>query len=180
MSLEQYSLLLTIGVALLTTSIVLAVLVPTLRQRVLALGYPAIIFATLTLSLSAVLGALVYEFVYLTPVCVLCWWQRVFLFPVVVIAAAALYSKEEKAHLAIGALSLGGLGFALYHYWNHYQGLVVGTIVALPCDAGSLLGACSQSPVLTFGFVTIPLMGVATFISLTLLSFLAHKGVRVY
>lgn len=176
MTLEQYSLLLSLGLAVLTVLVLVGALVPPLRARVIGLGYLPIMAVILGISGAAVVGALIYQLAYLTPVCELCWWQRIFLFPVAIVSGAALVTRSRDAHVPIAVLSAIGLAYALYHYWYHYQGLVLGNVLALPCSSGGLLPACTESPILTFGFVTIPLMGIAVFSMLLLLCGLARAA----
>lgn len=176
MTLEQYSLLLSLGLAVLTVLVLAGALVPPLRERVIGLGYLPIMAVILGISGAAVVGALIYQLAYLTPVCELCWWQRIFLFPVAIVSGAALVTRSRDAHVPIAVLSAIGLAYALYHYWYHYQGLVLGNVLALPCSSGGLLPACTESPILTFGFVTIPLMGIAVFSMLLLLCGLARAA----
>lgn len=178
MTLDQYSALLSFGLGALLLTAVLVAVVPPLRSRVLSLGYPVLMGAVFGISLAAVVGALVYQLGYFTPVCELCWWQRVFLFPTLVISGAALYTRSRDAHVPIAILSVFGLAYALYHYYYHYQGLVLGNVLSLPCSTGGLLPACTESPILTFGFVTIPLMGASTFAVLLILCGLLAAGKR--
>lgn len=178
MTLDQYSVLLSIGLIGLVLATALVTLVPALRHRAVALGYQYTMLAVFIVSAGAIVGALIYQLAYLTPVCELCWWQRVFLFPTAVISGAALVTRSRDAHVPIAILSAFGLAYALYHYYYHYQGLVLGNILSLPCSSGGLLPACTESPILTFGFVTIPLMGVATFAILLALCWLAAAGKR--
>lgn len=178
MTIDQFSALITLGLlslsALLVLSSVLYVLVPAVRRHLQTLSYAHILVAIGLVSLASIVGALIYQLVYLTPVCELCWWQRIFLFPISVIALVAVWYRTREAHITIAILSALGLFYAVYHYYYHFQGLVLGNTLALPCSSGGLLPACTDSPILTFGFVTIPFMGILVFGSMLLLTVFAH------
>ena len=184
MSLETYSAVISIGLFILTVKVVMVALgsvaSESFRDRVLAFGYRGYMFGILLVSLAAVVGAMIYQIVYATPVCELCWWQRVFLFPIVVIAGVAVWcgvaTRRAYAHISVAILSLLGLGVAVYHYYFHLQGLILKNVIAVPCGGNGILAVCGDSPILTFGFVTIPLMGMLTFIVLLILALLAGKA----
>ena len=120
------------------------------------------------------LGALTYQYGYSTPVCILCWWQRIFMFPVEIIMLIAIIYKTAKSHLMTFILSGIGFMFASYHYYYHFKGYVLGQIVSLPCDVGGLLPACTENNgILVFGFATIPFLSLLAFASILLLSYKA-------
>jgi disulfide bond formation protein DsbB len=116
--------------------------------------------------------------VYQTPVCELCWWQRIFLYPTSVITLVALWFKTRETHVTVAILSALGLYIACYHYYYHFQGYVLGKTLSIPCSFGGLLPACTNSPILVFGFVTIPFMGIMIFASLLILTFCAFTTQR--
>ncbi len=118
----------------------------------------SMVTAALTLYYSDVLG---FE------PCPLCWWQRVFLYPQVVLFALALWRGIPVRLISI-ALSVIGLGFALYHH--ALQMLPAG---ALPCPATG--PSCSQITLLEYGYITYPLMAASLFAFLIVLMF-AHKA----
>lgn len=180
MTLDQYSALLSLGLFAITgitlLSLILSFFVPRVRRHLLAQPYERYLLAIGFLSLASIVGALVYQVAYLTPVCELCWWQRVFLFPIAIVAFVAYWYKTREAHVTAAILAVLGLFYALYHYYFHFQGLVLGNQLALPCSAGGLLPACTESPILTFGFVTIPFMGILVFTTTLILAYLAHRA----
>ncbi len=180
MNLDQYSLLLTLGLfavsGILLACSVLYAIVPRVRRHIDRHAYRSFLIAIATLGLSSIVGALIYQLVYLTPVCELCWWQRIFLFPIAIIALVAIWYRSKEAHLTVAILSAIGLFYAAYHYYYHFQGLVLGNKLALPCSSGGLLPACTDSPILVFGFVTIPFMGILVFTSMLVLAYFAHRA----
>lgn len=182
MTLDQYSVLLTVGLfalfGILIVSAALYLLVPGIKKHIQSHSYANFLAALGLVSATSIAGALIYQLVYLTPVCELCWWQRIFLFPISIIALVALWYRTKEAHITIAILSAFGLFYAAYHYYYHFQGLVLGNTLALPCSSGGLLPACTDSPILTFGFVTIPFMGILVFSSMLILALFAHTRAK--
>ena len=182
MSLELFSTILTIGSmavsAVLLISLVLFQVSAKFREHVYTHSYWRFLTAMGVLSVVSIAGALIYQLVYLTPVCELCWWQRIFFFPISVISLVAFWRKSKEAHITIAILAALGLFYASYHYYYHFQGLVLGNKLALPCSSGGLLPACTDSPILIFGFVTIPFMGILMFLSMLILAYFAQKVLK--
>jgi disulfide bond formation protein DsbB len=129
----------------------------------------------LALSFFAALGGLVGSLVYSEVIgfepCVLCWIQRLFMYPQVLLFGLGLWWKE-KAILAYGcALSiLGGL-VALYHSYTQLGGHSL-----TPCTSDG--GACSKIYVLEFGYITIPMMSLTLFLILIALYIAARRRTR--
>lgn len=146
----------------------------TARRKLESIPYERYIVALAAISLVSIAGSLTYQLVYLTPVCELCWWQRIFLYPVSVITLVALWYKTRETHVTVAILSAFGLWYALYHYYYHFQGFVLGNTLTLPCSYGGLMPACTDSPILVFGFATIPFMGIMVFGSMLMLAWFGH------
>lgn len=126
-------------------------------------------------SLGAALTTLYYSEVLGIAPCVLCWWQRVFLYPQVFLLGLAAWRKD--ATMALYSILLSGLGLlvALYHH-----ALQMGWVVTAPCAAGGGVVSCTQRLLFEFGYVTYPLMAVSVFIFLIVLMFFvrAYSSVR--
>ncbi|MEX2013864.1 MAG: disulfide bond formation protein B [Parcubacteria group bacterium] len=129
-------------------------------------GKNAMVLAGL-ISLVAVLGSLFYSEVVGFEPCVLCWWQRVFLYPLVIIFGVALWKKATSAFLYATPLALGAAIIAAYHSYVYMGGASI-----LPCTA--LGGACSKIYVMAFGYITIPMMSLTIALYILLLAW-AHK-----
>ena len=103
--------------------------------------------------------------------CWLCWWQRVFLYPQVLMLGAAYFMKEKTFALYGIVLSIPGFIVAAY---QHY--VQMGGTELVGCPAGG--GDCGQRFVFEFGFVTFPLMAAALFLFLIALYAYLYKGAR--
>lgn len=120
-------------------------------------GQWLMIFAAWLVATVSMLGALFFgEVMQLSP-CVLCWWQRICMFPLVLILPAALFPLDLKVVRYVLPLAAGGWLFALFHVL-----LMAGVIPAdlKPCTRGI---PCSERVIEWFGFVTIPLLSLLAF-----------------
>jgi len=180
MNLELYSLFLTLAcIALILVTAVSLVgyfSLSTWKSKMLLVDYFDYIKAIGALSLIATIGTLIYQFYYLTPVCEYCWWQRIFMYPIDFVALGSIMLKNKKNELIIVGLALVGAVFAGLHYYFHYKAIILSQDVALPCSSVGIIPSCTESPVLIFGFVTIPLMALVVFLSILWLCFLAFKS----
>ncbi len=183
MSLHVYSTFLTIGsIGIFTILLGIGIgylCSAKIRQSVKKISYEHYLVALIVLSSVSVVGSLIYQLIYMTPVCELCWWQRIFLYPVSIIAIVALWFRTRESHITIAILSAFGLWYASYHYYFHFQGFVLGNKLSIPCSYGGLMPACTSSPILIFGFATIPFMGIMVFGSMLILTALAHTKLEV-
>jgi len=122
---------------------------------------PTLIFAAWLMATVAALGALfMSEVMDLVP-CVLCWWQRIFMFPLVLILALGLFPFDPKVTRYALPLAVIGLGLAAFHVL-----LTVGIIpeALAPCRQGI---PCKTIQIEWFGFVTIPLLSLLAFLTIT-------------
>ena len=117
----------------------------------------ALIFAAWLIASIATLGALFLGEVMGVPPCNLCWYQRIFMFPLMLILPLGLFPFDRR--MIRYALVLAGPGWliALFH-----QLLALGVIPESikPCMPGI---PCSETTLRWFGFVTIPTLSLAAF-----------------
>jgi len=110
---------------------------------------------------AATAGSLFYsEIAKYTP-CDLCWWQRIFMYPQVLIFGLALKKKLDVWPIVRWMSIIGGL-VALVHYATQWQSN------ATSCIAGD--PACLAKYVFQFGYITIPLMALTVFALVLFLS----------
>ena len=130
-----------------------------------------LVFLAWLLATLSTLGALFLgEIMGYTP-CQFCWYQRIAMFPLVLVLAAGLFPFDPK--VIRYALPLAFVGWLLAVF---QMALVVGLIPesVTPCQKGV---PCSELQVVWFGFISIPLLSVLAFSSITALLFSAHfKG----
>ena len=123
------------------------------------------------LTLGTAVFSLVHSQVFGLPPCDLCWWQRIFLYPQVVLFAIALRRYDISVAAYSIALSVIGAGFAIYHHV--LQMLPAGTI---PCPATG--PSCSQILFLEFGYITYPMLALSVFAFLIVLMLFVRKQQR--
>lgn len=115
------------------------------------------------LATTATLGALfIGEVMGMTP-CVLCWYQRIFMFPIAIVLGIACFSDDRRGAVYALALALGGLVMAAYHTL-----LVAGLTPKgwVPCGAGA---SCAAQKLDILNGIQIPWLSLAAFMALTFL-----------
>lgn len=100
--------------------------------------------------IGAALGSLTYELVIGYAPCLLCWYQRMAIFPIALLLLTA--DIRKSALLQKQVLILSSLGFIVALFHNYIDRVPNGLDV---CGAGP---SCLLRYVNVFGFVTIPLM----------------------
>lgn len=117
----------------------------------------ALLFAAWLLSAVATAGSLFFSYVMGFAPCVLCWYQRIFLFPLVVILAVGLFPLDRG--VVRYALPLAVIGWLIAAYHNLiYFGIVPESLS--PCAQGV---SCSEEYVKLLGFLSIPLLSLLAF-----------------
>jgi disulfide bond formation protein DsbB len=132
-----------------------------------------LLLAAWLLAVAATLAALfIGEVMGKTP-CVLCWFQRIFMFPLAVILTIACYRADFTVWRYALPLAAIGWVIALYHCL-----LFVGVIPEdlKPCSAGT---SCAGADMLIFGSVPLPLLSLAVFTAIVLLLILIRRRTLV-
>lgn len=124
------------------------------------------------IALVATLGSLYFGEVLKYPPCTLCWYQRICMYPLIIILGAALWTNDRDYFKSFLPLSLIGLAIAVYHNLLYY-GLIPDSIT--PCSQGV---SCTTKQVEILGFLTIPLMSLTSFAALAALGFFALRSSR--
>ncbi len=114
------------------------------------------------IALIATVGSLFLSEVMDLPPCVLCWYQRIAMYPLVVIIGSGIIMRDRQVKFYALPFCLIGLAISIYHNLLYY-GIISESLT--PCTAGV---PCTSKQLELFGFITIPLMSLATFIVLTL------------
>lgn len=135
-----------------------------LRTDLSVVGLPvAWIVATVT-----TLGSLYYsEIAHFTP-CKLCWYQRIAMYPLVLLLGIAAWRRDRNVRLYVIAQCAVGAVIALYHSY----------IQAFPPDSGTSFctadAPCTERYVWEFGFVSIPFMAFTAFVFIITLMLVAR------
>ena len=122
-----------------------------------------ILFVCWLLAAVSTTGSIFFSHVMEFAPCVLCWYQRIFLFPLVIILAIGLFPLDRRAVRYALPLAMAGWLTALYHNLL-YSDILPKSIQ--PCSEGV---SCTEEYIDLFGFLTIPmlsLLGFSTIIAL--------------
>ena len=128
----------------------------------------ALVFAAWLVAAMATLGALFMSEIMGFAPCVLCWWQRIFMFPLVLVLALGLFPFDPKVLRYALPLATMGLLVAGFHVLLT-MGIIPETLA--PCRDGI---PCKTLQIEWFGFVTIPLLSFFAFLVLNLLLITAY------
>jgi len=116
-----------------------------------------IIFICWIVASVSTLGSLFFsEIMELTP-CALCWYQRIFMFPLVIILLLGLFPFDKNIIRYALPLAIVGWSIAFYHFLL-YSGFIPENIQ--PCSQGV---SCSETYLDLFGFLTIPMLSLISF-----------------
>lgn len=128
-------------------------------------------YAAWLLALLSVAGSLFFSEVMDLPPCVLCWYQRIAMYPLVLIIGVGIAVKDASWKKYALPLALAGLAIAVYHNLIYY-GIIPESLT--PCTQGV---SCSERQIEWFGFITIPMMGLASFLLISVFIFI-YKAKR--
>jgi disulfide bond formation protein DsbB len=105
-------------------------------------------------SLAAMMGSLFFSNVKGFPPCVLCWYQRIFMYPLVLIIPIGILKKDKVLSTYVLWLASFGAIISIYHNLLYYG--LVGSV----CTDFS----CTTKFIEYFGFITIPFLSLVAFL----------------
>ncbi|HEY0834230.1 MAG TPA: disulfide bond formation protein B [Azospirillum sp.] len=127
------------------------------------------LFAAWVIALGSTLSVLfIGEIMGQTP-CVLCWYQRAFMFPLAVILAVACYRTDGAVWRY--ALPLAAIG-AVIAIWHTLVFTGVAPTALEPCGAGP---SCSSENMTILRGIPLPLLSVGAFGAIVVLMLLVRK-----
>ena len=112
-------------------------------------------------ALIATTGSLFFSEVLKLPPCVLCWYQRILMYPLVVILAVGILVGDRRLRLYVLPLSVPGLAVAAYHNLLYFRIISEGVT---QCALGV---SCTARYFAFLGFIDIPLMSFTAFAVVT-------------
>ena len=116
---------------------------------------------------AATVGSLFLSEVLKLPPCDLCWFQRAFIYPQMVIFGFALWKNDRSIFQYILPLSVIGLLIGTYHNLLQLNPTV------LPCTSSAV--SCATKQIEMYGVDVIPVMSVLAYAMLVVLSLIARK-----
>lgn len=104
------------------------------------------------------------------PPCKLCWYQRIFMYPQVIVLGVGLLYNDLKARLMALILSIIGALVAMYHI------LVQFFPASFKCS--DEIANCSLKSFTYYGFITIPVMSLTAFLAIIVVLLFSFKKSR--
>ena len=128
-----------------------------------------LVFSCWAIASLSTLGALFFSEITELPPCVLCWYQRIFMFPLSLILPLGLFPYDAKVIRYAWPLAMVGWVIAFFQVL-----LVAGLIPEglKPCSQGV---PCSEVQIQWLGFVNIPLLSFIAFSVMNALLFVARR-----
>jgi len=117
------------------------------------------------------LGSLFFSYVMEFAPCVLCWYQRICLFPLVIILATGLFPFDKRVVTYGLPLAIAGWITAFYHNLL-YSNIIPQNLQ--PCSQGV---SCTEKYIDLFGFLTIPMLSLLSFSIIITLLFLLKRRI---
>jgi disulfide bond formation protein DsbB len=131
-----------------------------------------ILHLALSQAIVATLGSLALSEVYGFVPCKLCWFQRIFMYPLVIILTMGIVEKNKNTYKYVLPFSVIGMGIALYHNLLYYG---VSGESSYYCTTAV---SCTTKYIEWFGFITIPLLSFIAFSVITALMLIQRKIYR--
>ena len=145
-------------VALVSKGRVLGAYKDTIGKNALWIGF--------LVSLGATLGSLFYSELAGYEPCVLCWYQRILIYPQAILFLVALIKRDRGVIPYVITLSIIGGAIALFQYYGQISNTSI-----LPCSAEGYATSCTKQFTLQYGYITIPMMSFSILLFIALSSF---------
>lgn len=115
----------------------------------------------------SVVGSLLYSNLIGFDPCSLCWWERIFIYPTLIIVLIAMIRKEvPKLMPYVFGLSLPGIIFSGYHTYLQLGGKAFTVCSSTGVD-------CAKIYFIEFGYITLPTMALTAYVIIATVSLLS-------
>lgn len=121
------------------------------------------------IALVATLGSLYFSQIRHFIPCEMCWYQRILMYPLVIVSGFAAFVNAYYMKYMIMIFSIIGFCFSVYHYMEQK---VPGFSTIKPCVGGV---PCNTQYINYFGFITIPFLAGTAFLLITIAMLLVKK-----
>ncbi len=154
--------------AIVAVVITLAAVVMLVTRRVPAWAAELALPLAATIATVTTIGSLYYSEVAGFPPCTLCWYQRIAIYPQVVVLGVAAWRRDTSVWLTSTILAGIGIAISAWHVVIERNPALAG-----PCDPAN---PCTLKWVEEFGILTIPTMAAIAGLSFIALTLLARAG----
>jgi len=131
-----------------------------------------LVFASWLLACIATVGSLFFSEVMAYPPCALCWYQRICMYPLVIVLLPAVISFDRSVLKYVLPLTGIGLFIAVYHNFVYY-GIISESLS--PCSMGV---SCKAEFIKWLGFIDIPQLSLVAFAAIFILLLLLKGKVN--
>lgn len=153
--------LLTLGLIVYLIVVLLRRQVPTVVRQDFALP-----LATLV-AFGATSGSLFFSEIAKYSPCVLCWYQRIAIYPLVIVCGVAALRKDNHVFKTVLPIAAIGASISIWHIMIEQRPALGGM-----CDPQA---PCALKWINEFGFLTLPTMALIAFVAISLLSVAARE-----
>ena len=129
-------------------------------------------FVIWLLVLASTLGSLFFSEIMKLPPCVLCWYQRILMYPLLVTVLVGMLRKDSNFIYYSWPLAALGLATAVYQNLLYYH--ILPESIS-PCSEGV---SCTARQIEWLGFITIPLLALVTFAIINIIFFQIYRGIQ--
>ncbi len=126
------------------------------------------LYVAFAIALAAMLGSLYFSDILKFPPCILCWYQRIAMYPLVLIIAVGVLLEDKKVWIYGLPTTIVGILIAIYHNLIYYGAIPE---KLRPC---TIEASCSTKYIELFGFLSIPTMSLLGFVAI-LACFLIYR-----
>ncbi|PLR97858.1 disulfide oxidoreductase [Bacillus sp. T33-2] len=130
------------------------------------------LFGAWAISVIAMFGSLYFSEIRQYEPCELCWYQRILMYPLVLILGIATVKKDYRISFYAMIMSALGALIALYHY----------SLQKIPFMADNAYSCgripCTGQYINWLGFITIPFLALVAFIIIFILSLIMWKQTK--
>ncbi|MCI5108711.1 MAG: disulfide bond formation protein B [Candidatus Pacebacteria bacterium] len=159
-----------LGQLMIVSSTTVFFLVKGLRQKIRNFSNRYAYIIVFWVSLLATLGSLYFSDVVGWEPCTLCWYQRIAMYPIVVISAIGIWKQDLSAKTYMLILSIMGFIIALYQIYIQVSASMGSSLTGFCSTIGAT--DCSSVYMIEFGYVTFPVVSATVFLAIiSILSF---------
>lgn len=116
-----------------------------------------LLYVAWLVSIIATLGSLYFSEIQSFIPCELCWYQRILMYPLVLILGIATFQNDKSVKKYVLPISIIGSSISFFHYLEQK---VPGFAEIKPCANGV---PCSTEYINWLGFITIPFLALIAF-----------------
>jgi disulfide bond formation protein DsbB len=131
-----------------------------------------LLFAAWATSILAIFGSLYFSEIRQYEPCLLCWYQRILMYPFALILGIAVVKKDYRISLYTMIMSALGAMISIYHY----------SLQKVPFMADNAVTCgrvpCTGQYINWLGFITIPFLALTAFIIIFTLSLIIWKNTK--